>query len=387
MQESLQTCSYVLPKKNRRCRMLVKPGNLFCGEHAIFDTKNTNRIICPNDSKHTVLLCELEKHLLKCNSRISEEDYIRKDANAIVAETKFDEKIDRRPSEEEIISVIHKIWKYYEEIASHQLIIDFRHSNLVQNHINSNPIIGKDKKKHLIQIGSILEHLIENGDCRDEKGTCVFELGAGKGQLAYWISKSVPNVSIILMDRSGCRNKFDSQMRKENPNLDFQRFRCSIEHMDLSKIETLTNSNKIIAICKHFCGSATDAGIRSLINSGLKFDNSLLIPCCHHKSRFAEYGGHGLLRKLEIDDEGSFAALRYLASFATNGAESLSQTEYEENSWKNLYPPAELGRRAKAILELGRAEWLQELGYKTKVIEYVPADVSPENLLILAKKI
>lgn len=53
---------------------------------------------------------------------------------------------------------------------------------------------------------------------------------------------------------------------------------------------------------------------------------------------------------------------------------------------KAIHSPLELGRRAKAILEIGRADWLESVGYETKVIEYVPPEVSPENLLILAVK-
>lgn len=148
----------------------------------------------------------------------------------------------------------------------------------------------------------------------------MFELGAGKGQLAYWISKAAPDGNFILMDRSGSRNKWDNAALRERPNLSIKRFRCSIEHMDLSKIDELRNSKEILAVCKHFCGSATDAGIRSLRNSGLRFNAALLVPCCHHKSRFAEYGGHEFLEKWGMNDEASFSALRYVASFATNGA-------------------------------------------------------------------
>ena len=31
---SSEHCHYVVPRKKRRCRMLIKPGNLYCGEHS-----------------------------------------------------------------------------------------------------------------------------------------------------------------------------------------------------------------------------------------------------------------------------------------------------------------------------------------------------------------
>lgn len=362
--------------------MLVKIGNRFCGEHLIHDANNTDRMICPNDGKHSILKSELEAHLKKCNSRIIEAEYIKIDANSVVGETKSTDKIDRRATEEEICDVVHKLWKCYEEDVKNRLIVKQRENEIVEKYLNENPELGAAKKKHLVQISSILGHIESSGVLPTTPSSCMFELGAGKGQLAYWLSKAAPNGKYILMDRKGCRNKFDSAAIKENPQLCLKRYRCSIEHMDLSKIDELKNSTQILAICKHFCGSATDAGIRSLQNSGLEFNAALLIPCCHHKSRFAEYGGHEFLKKWDMDDEASFSALRYLASFATNGAADVGASE----GWKSLHPPIELGQRAKAILEVGRAIWLEGVGFETKVIEYVPPEISPENLLLLALK-
>lgn len=33
-------CEYIVPRKKRRCRMLSKVGNRFCGEHLIHDPEN-----------------------------------------------------------------------------------------------------------------------------------------------------------------------------------------------------------------------------------------------------------------------------------------------------------------------------------------------------------
>ncbi|CAL2046015.1 unnamed protein product [Caenorhabditis brenneri] len=375
-------CEYILPKKKRRCKLLVKRGHRFCGEHSIYDENNTERIICPNDKKHTVLKSELNMHLKKCSARIIEAEYIKKDANAIVGETKYSEKIDRRATEEEICEVVHKVWECYENDVKKRMVVEQRKNELVEKTIEENPEMSSLKKKHLVQISSIIGHIEAAEVLPNTNTSCMFELGAGKGQLAFWITKAAPNGNYVLMDRSGCRGKFDKDVFRANPDLSWKRYRCSIEHMDLSKIDQLKDSTEILAICKHFCGSATDAGIRSLQNSGLKFNAALLIPCCHHKSRFAEYGGHEFLEKWKMNDEASFSALRYLASFATNGAVENEAAE----GWKSIHSPLELGRRAKAILEVGRALWLESCGFETKVIEYVPPETSPENLLILALK-
>lgn len=109
-------CIYVVPRKNRRCKMLVKKGNDFCGEHLVFAQDNDTRLPCPNDPKHSVIKKDLEKHLKRCNSRIVHElPWIVENCNAVVKETKSTEKIDRRPSQEEIDAAIEKIEKCWEK--------------------------------------------------------------------------------------------------------------------------------------------------------------------------------------------------------------------------------------------------------------------------------
>ena len=87
-------CAYIVPRKKRNCRMLVKPGKKFCGEHDVVksiistqqsDKTQSNRIVCPNDNKHTCNENRLEKHLLVCPSRPKPvPKYSFKGANATV---------------------------------------------------------------------------------------------------------------------------------------------------------------------------------------------------------------------------------------------------------------------------------------------------------------
>ena len=47
------TCAHFLAGKKRKCRMLVKVGKRFCGEHASLDSQPDaeERMPCPYDSK------------------------------------------------------------------------------------------------------------------------------------------------------------------------------------------------------------------------------------------------------------------------------------------------------------------------------------------------
>lgn len=85
-----------------------------------------------------------------------------------------------------------------------------------------------------------------------------------------------------------------------------ERILCSVEHLNITNVPMvqvgfvcvssllvffLQECSSSVAVCKHFCGSATDSGIRCLLNAvraGLKLNGFVLVPCCHHKSRYEE---------------------------------------------------------------------------------------------------
>ncbi|KAK6754452.1 hypothetical protein RB195_013450 [Necator americanus] len=404
-------CAYIIPRKGRSCRMLVKSGHMYCGEHANQEEKNEDRIPCPNDPKHTVDRKTLEQHLQRCNSRVSEEEWIAKDINAVKGETKFADKIDRRATLKEVTSLIEKLLKCYESISGEVSTVQL-HSVEIENHLEQNSELSEIKRKHLIQQSSIIG---------------MRSFSAGKAQLAYWMTKRAPHAKFLLIDRSGSRNKYDNKALQEDPSLDIKRLRCSIEHLDLSKVGMLKDVSSLCAVCKHFCGSATDAGIRCLVNGiagGLSLDGFVLVPCCHHKSRYSEYCGQELLAEWGMESESDFAALRLVAAWAVCGItlkrsdefapdedvteqsavfeaevntdvtvmEQISSTCQKDASSNDFLKPwsaqwkEEIGRRAKVVLEMGRARYLSKLGFTTRIIKYVPESISPENLLILGIK-
>ncbi|KAK6029476.1 peptidyl-prolyl cis-trans isomerase, cyclophilin-type [Ostertagia ostertagi] len=136
------------------------------------------------------------------------------------------------------------------------------------------------------------------------------------------MTKIAPLSKFLLVDRSGARNKYDNRALQENPSLNIKRLRCSIEHLNLAEVEMLKSVSSLCAVCKHFCGTATDAGIRCLSNgmrNGLGLDGFVLVPCCHHKSRYSEYSGREFLAQWNMDSEGDFAALRHIATWAVCG--------------------------------------------------------------------
>lgn len=73
-------CQYYVKKKNRLCKMTVKEGEIFCGQHMVVDSlkdcndnteeiKHPKRVACPYDNKHSCYVNKLQKHMAVCNSR------------------------------------------------------------------------------------------------------------------------------------------------------------------------------------------------------------------------------------------------------------------------------------------------------------------------------
>lgn len=68
----------------------------------------------------------------------------------------------------------------------------------------------------------------------------IVEFGSGRGQLTYWITKSVPQDNLqaydfLLVDRASHRHKFDNRL-KDQENITIQRIRADIQDLVLQKM-------------------------------------------------------------------------------------------------------------------------------------------------------
>ncbi|KAI6185602.1 TRNA:m(4)X modification enzyme TRM13 [Aphelenchoides besseyi] len=387
MSES-RRCEYVVPRKKRQCKMQTKVGNRFCGEHLVHDPNNETRIPCPNDPTHTVQKTELEDHLERCNARLSNEPWISKDVNRLKRSAELMSGMSeefQRASDEKLNSVVKLIDEAYEKIKEDIGCLSelkFYEKNMKKAGEDGN----KKKNCHLIQMGSIIDHLEAYGLLSNSKDSCLVDLGSGKAQLVYWTAKQAPQCNFLLIDRMGARNKFDRRAVHEDPSLSIQRLRCSIEHLDLSKVPLIEKSTSgVTVVCKHFCGSATDAGIRCIANgikNGTQCIGFALAPCCHHKCTFEEFAGLEFLESIGIKTSEDFSALRHVSTWATCKFRESDDTAVGKLNIQKL----EWGRRAKKLIEISRARHLATLGYDVKIYQYVDYEVSPENLLIVGKK-
>ena len=167
-------CSYFVPRKKRNCRMSVKPGKKYCGEHAILriidsskkeeDELSEKRITCPNDNKHTCYANRLEKHLKVCPSKpMPLPEYCVKGINSMPLSTY--EEIEsvltvHSVDDDYLMRVIKRIDEFYNaQCFEEKINTDILKHDVVEAYIEKNPTFGAPALKHLAQTSSLLANL------------------------------------------------------------------------------------------------------------------------------------------------------------------------------------------------------------------------------------
>ncbi|XP_011869225.1 PREDICTED: tRNA:m(4)X modification enzyme TRM13 homolog isoform X2 [Vollenhovia emeryi] len=329
-------CVYFVERKKRFCRMTVRQGRRYCGEHQR-DDAGSERVPCPLDSTHTCHRSRLTRHLNVCNTKR------RLDARpAFVVEgaNLDDETIAAPPrvplsqlDESVVRTVIRKIHAAYEKLPEFSWMI-LRHDVLEEK--LSDETCGSNAKKHLLQNASLLGLLEQAGLVRDN--TCFIEFGAGKAQLTYWLGqiiKTKSNSCILLVDRSSHRHKSDNKLKREKTGLVIKRIRADIADLQLNQIAEVQSIKYKVGIAKHLCGTATDLTIRCLVKSingepAVDVRGLIVAFCCHHKCEYSSYVGREYLRQCGFTAD-EFPILCSIVSWATCGSRlknNVSSPEY-----------------------------------------------------------
>ncbi|XP_042339858.1 tRNA:m(4)X modification enzyme TRM13 homolog [Plectropomus leopardus] len=445
-------CSFFLQKKKRFCKMIVARGKLFCGEHATMEEGSSRRIMCPLDPKHTVSEDKLDKHLKKCNSREKPKPvYYVENINTGPAdgdETLQQVSLSER-SRAELQSLVDQLktavtvlqWDVEDSILSHPVL---------QEELN-NPKNGDSAQKHLKQQSSLLGHLRALGLL--ERGRCFVEFGAGRGKLSHWIHEALKtpdhlqtrpdqnrdqvdpceDLQLLLVERSSTRFKVDG--KHQDAGVEFERLQVDIQHLDLSKVQMLTQKKlPLVAVGKHLCGAATDLALRCLLgtpeltedtgpapkrprtsepaaqqnpNPGLGPGHVLGLTvalCCHHRCEWRHYVGQRFFEQQGLGAT-EFSAFCRMSSWATCGLRSTNQdtppgdpTNQREEDEE--HEPAEekdavsgflsvderqrVGRLCKRLIDGGRLHFLKTKGFDCKLSRYADSHVTLENVLLSA---
>lgn len=251
----------------------------------------------------------------------------------------------------------------------------------------------------------------------------VVEFGAGRGYLTHMLSDCYGINDIVLVERRSYKFKADRTLRQMEAVI-LERLRIDIEDLKLDAVESLKGFH-YAAVGKHLCGPATDLALRCCLNEqncnknvseetntggNRPYIKGLAIAtCCHHLCQWKSYVNKLFFINLGFTRE-EFCAVTWLTSWAVDG-EHCSEASDHSNGAKLgtnlkvcnttedavnvhdagdtircLKPAARaiLGLKCKELLDTGRLIWLRELGLSAKLVNYVPAKVSPENRLLLA---
>ena len=255
-------CHYVVPRKKRRCRMLVKTGNYYCGEHShLLDKKeetkpqkvDEDRIPCPLDPKHSCSAKRLQSHLQKCPSKQGNlPDYISPGINVPKNNCDCEKMTVSNSTDEELLSMIKKINEIYENEVESMITKEYLKHPLVEAEIDQEHI-GASASKHLVQNSSLLQHLSQIGALEEQEAN-VIEFGSGRGQMTFWIakaSKKDAKQKFLLVDKASHRHKFDNKL-KDDSELQVSRIRADIQDLVLNKVPEI-QSSKVCLLLKYNC--------------------------------------------------------------------------------------------------------------------------------------
>lgn len=417
MADMSETCQFFVQRKKRFCKMLVKSGNKYCGQHQVErpeeDKTKHKRIPCPLDPKHSCFEHRLEKHLEVCNAKeVLSFDYVKKNVNLSMS-------IDEPPkvplsslSGEELFSFMKRVEVAHKEYVGEIEKAKLTHEALVKE--MSTPGYGLSAMRHLSQNSSILGHLSKEGFLDTSScPTCFIEFGAGRGKLTRWLTESITDNSkalFLLIDRGAQRYKTDAKL-KYNKELFIQRLRVDIQHLNLQGIDSINNYKRIVGLGKHLCGGATDLTLQCLsTQSNQRVAGIVLALCCHHRCTYNAYVGHVFLQEAGFLPE-EFYILTALTSWATCSAKdsvplqkkvdqdpdtdqgpetdsSSEEKQMNENRYARLGLKAhyreEVGRKAKQLLDYGRVKHLNTQGFQSRLIQYVDTEETPENVALVA---
>ncbi|KAJ8728487.1 hypothetical protein PYW07_006183 [Mythimna separata] len=420
-------CQYFVLRKKRLCRMTVRPGRQYCGEHEpqpkTTDGQDDTRIPCPNDPKHTVYVSRLEKHLSICNARPTERPpYIVHNINAPTEVDTCPRKPLSQLPREVVMRVIDKVNVLYEKHVKDNITTAPEypiHSSVLEEFSESER--AESSRRHLRQVSSLLRLAEAEGLVAPH--TCYVELGAGKGHVSYyacqaWCTADDSRGGALLVDRASLRHKRDNKLRGRGA----ARLRADLAHVALQRVPQVAASDAVLGLAKHLCGVATDYALRCMTAEGVlhKTRGLLLATCCHHRCERAAFFANDQLQELGISGE-EFNVMLGIVSWATCGDgrprraaadqppdQPAEQAEHEqqpddptgepasedagaEERVARLVLPQEVraavGRRAKQLLDWARVLELRARGLDARLLHFVPAAVSLENVCIVAKKL
>lgn len=431
-------CSWVVPKKGRRCRFPVLPGTERCGAHKEDGVDDGVRIPCPLDPNHTVFEKRLKQHLKVCTKKRDESVMERQPFFRRGVNLGPDPHEGRTPSAsssgppvsaaaaEVVQAWVEKITSAWPRAVLEVLGPGVSPDELLEQSVVADGTDIGHAEKHEVQNQALAELVCKErlmqSMSREERQPVVVEFGSGKGGLAASVLERNPGVRCVLIEREPRRHKFENKQDKREEMV--LRLRLDIADFDLAafagpaldpaclpgardfaggalsvsscgdrlgpaeRLEELWKSaaalqaagpwppGKVLACAKHLCGGATDITLRALQSTQGVEAAVCVATCCHHRCDASSYVNRQFLQRLGLcNSPEDFAQFVSTAGWGVGGAGGARDV-----------PRRRVGMMAKRILDLGRVAWLrEELGLRDARLEcYIGKVVTPENIVIVA---
>lgn len=369
-------------------RLVLAEDKLYCAEHSVNEPltdKESHRVACPLDPKHTVDKRKLEKHLFVCNAKKPTEfpDYIKPGCNLGEPAAEDDEEFRLNEVPQSTLDPIIKlINELFEKHVAGTIETNHREHEVLAGELSVESY-GAEKRRHLQQTSSILGIMELEGFLKPK--TFFIEYGAGKAALTFWLASAIEKLEgakILVVDRESHRYKKDNQIT--NRDL-VERIRADISDLDLQHLDSVKQCESMIGVSKHLCGGATDLALRCMVQgnqNGVKSKGFIICLCCHHRCTWNTFVGKDWLVQNGIDKK-TFDLVIKMVSWCVCGERqnrnvSLETTEREAERKER----EEVGWKCKRILDHARLHYLSTNDYDAKMSFYADKSTTLENVCI-----
>jgi tRNA:m4X modification enzyme len=442
-QEAGNGCGHYFPQKHRYCRIPCITNRRYCGHHASEEedygkedstagkdhessnkNKKRKRMPCPIDPRHSIYCADLERHIVKCPTKVQQDKSEQHFA--------YEKNINARQATSGALllpPLTHERWQ--EAFSDSEVVTKFlaKVRNAAKTYI---PHIPLETIKEVVrtEMPTQQEELKGNSDRHGEQNRAIvhhlqkrqllqpdyacIELGAGRGGLSLEVSKVAPELNVTFIDRAGGRHKVDGHLPA---TVTHRRIRMDLRHVNFAKLcpcnqqrQTLNTHNgdanitqasscDLVGYSKHLCGSATDLSLRGLtidpaVRKGVK--GIVIALCCHDKLSWEEYLHPDFMTNELGFSPTEFQWLMKLTSWATccndkkkncvkNDSDKETPATPNTRFGLSIKEQREFGRWSKRLIDVGRVRYLQEYcQMEAKLVHYCTEDQSLENCLLVA---
>jgi len=353
----MKKCSYFLLAKRRTCHFDVVEGSEFCHHH----NSDLGRVPCPANPNHSVAADKVEQHLLICPDA-------RRDPRRLSC---YKEGINLAPESAPLcVSPPVEQSVLVETVRRVHAALRARHGGpQVISDPGSEIVDSAHSQKHTPQHRG-LALLVQNSGAINPDYSYV-EMCAGKAGLARFLREnhvSDPKTRVVAIDRQNFRRTKDSVSNVE-------RIRIDVADLDFARLAGIGDSPEAMCVVvgKHACGGATDLTLRCVTAPEVRSKVAcvVLALCCHQLCTHSQYLGLTLLDDFGITAS-DFPALCRLSSWALDGNSGDEKRR--------------IGLMVKEILNIGRVEYMNRLGFKSRLVQYCDEKFSKENIALVCLK-